>query len=289
MDIFESLENLNVSEECFDDIISIVEELLSEDVYSAIDKYAPEKDKERLRTKAENVEKKNYKAEVDKEEKKTGRKLSSTYTYAHGNGFPSDSPREKAKDRVNDRKFYNKNNKNDFNKHTSCSISDQQCYGSPSSAFAEPQEGDVLDNPRRKEMNTARGMIKHAKKLKKQGKGEESDKYLEKGSHKKMEQLKNELDDIKQSQKEYQDYTDKRNSSTSFNPDTQDAPDIDNAADDSYYGSELSSREHDLKKGLEKAEKDWKGASKRQEGRQFAKAKMKEHINRLRERIGKEK
>lgn len=32
MGIFESLENLNVSEECFDDILSIVEELLSEDL-----------------------------------------------------------------------------------------------------------------------------------------------------------------------------------------------------------------------------------------------------------------
>ena len=31
MDIFEQLENLNVSEECFDDILDIVEELLNED------------------------------------------------------------------------------------------------------------------------------------------------------------------------------------------------------------------------------------------------------------------
>ena len=30
MDIFESLENLNVSEECFEDIVRLVEELLSE-------------------------------------------------------------------------------------------------------------------------------------------------------------------------------------------------------------------------------------------------------------------
>ena len=39
MDIFESLENLNVSEECFDDIMGIVEEILGEDIHSAIDKY----------------------------------------------------------------------------------------------------------------------------------------------------------------------------------------------------------------------------------------------------------
>ena len=30
MDIFESLENLNVSEECFEDIVSIVEDILSQ-------------------------------------------------------------------------------------------------------------------------------------------------------------------------------------------------------------------------------------------------------------------
>ena len=36
MSIFESLENLNVSEECFDDIMGIVEELLSEDIYDAV-------------------------------------------------------------------------------------------------------------------------------------------------------------------------------------------------------------------------------------------------------------
>ena len=42
MDIFESLENLNVSEECFDDIMDIVEELLSEGTHLAgvVDRYA---------------------------------------------------------------------------------------------------------------------------------------------------------------------------------------------------------------------------------------------------------
>ena len=38
MGIFESLENLNVSEECFDEIMDIVEELLSEDIYDYIQK-----------------------------------------------------------------------------------------------------------------------------------------------------------------------------------------------------------------------------------------------------------
>lgn len=38
MDILENLENLPVSEECFDDIIDIIEELLSEDIKTAISK-----------------------------------------------------------------------------------------------------------------------------------------------------------------------------------------------------------------------------------------------------------
>ena len=36
--IFESLENLNVSEECFEDIVGLVEEYLSEDIYDYIQK-----------------------------------------------------------------------------------------------------------------------------------------------------------------------------------------------------------------------------------------------------------
>lgn len=36
MDIFESLENLNVSEECFNDIVGIVEEIISENIRDAI-------------------------------------------------------------------------------------------------------------------------------------------------------------------------------------------------------------------------------------------------------------
>lgn len=38
MNIYESLENLNVSEECFEDIMGIVEELLSESLYSQAEK-----------------------------------------------------------------------------------------------------------------------------------------------------------------------------------------------------------------------------------------------------------
>ena len=63
MDIFESLENLNVSEECFEEIMDMVEELLSEDIYHTIDKHAPEKDKQRLMNKAyDNQQKELYSA-----------------------------------------------------------------------------------------------------------------------------------------------------------------------------------------------------------------------------------
>ena len=41
MNIFENLENLNVSEECFDDIIGIVEEILSEALPDAVEKRYP--------------------------------------------------------------------------------------------------------------------------------------------------------------------------------------------------------------------------------------------------------
>ena len=47
MDIFESLENLPVSEECFDEIMGLVEEILSEDIETTIkDKYGEPKYKE---------------------------------------------------------------------------------------------------------------------------------------------------------------------------------------------------------------------------------------------------
>ena len=57
MNIFESLENLNVSEECFDDIMGIVEELLSEDIKSEVyKKVAPEKRYELLQKVDKNKE-----------------------------------------------------------------------------------------------------------------------------------------------------------------------------------------------------------------------------------------
>lgn len=52
MDIFESLENLNVSEECFDEIMGLVEELINEDILSAIHKYKTKQDKDKLMKRA---------------------------------------------------------------------------------------------------------------------------------------------------------------------------------------------------------------------------------------------
>jgi hypothetical protein len=61
MNIFESLENLQVSEECFDEIIEIVEEILSEDIIRAIDKkYDPKIEKAKgNKKKSEILSKKN--------------------------------------------------------------------------------------------------------------------------------------------------------------------------------------------------------------------------------------
>ena len=56
MNIFESLENLPVSEECFDDIMGIVEELLNEDLHHYIQKKYNEK--------IENARKKEYAPKV---------------------------------------------------------------------------------------------------------------------------------------------------------------------------------------------------------------------------------
>ena len=49
MDIFESLENLNVSEECFNDIVGLVEELLSEDIVDSVLKHTEGDDSKRAK------------------------------------------------------------------------------------------------------------------------------------------------------------------------------------------------------------------------------------------------
>ena len=58
MNILENLENLNVSEECFDDILNLVTKLLNEDVHSAIDTYAKtdKKGRDALHKKAANIQ-----------------------------------------------------------------------------------------------------------------------------------------------------------------------------------------------------------------------------------------
>ena len=72
MDIFESLENLNVSEECFEDIINIVECYLSEDTVSYIEKnYSPYDPKgQRLMSKAEDAKSRGQYASYKKELKR---------------------------------------------------------------------------------------------------------------------------------------------------------------------------------------------------------------------------
>ena len=46
MDIFESLENLQISEECFNDIMDIVEKVLAKDLVQAAETSYPQRDKE---------------------------------------------------------------------------------------------------------------------------------------------------------------------------------------------------------------------------------------------------
>ncbi len=172
MDIFESLENLAVSEECFDDIMGLVEELIREDVHSAINKYAPEKDRERLHDKANRILQDELDFDTYREEDKSGRRTSGILGYTqspdgkpHGS-YDSRSPREAAEDRVIDRRFYNKGMKNDYNKHTSSSIANQREDDLMSGGSGEID----LGHPDRKEMNIRRGMVKHAKKLEKEAK-----------------------------------------------------------------------------------------------------------------------
>ena len=68
MDIFESLENLNVSEECFDEIMGLVEEILSESTWDQIEKvhgtYGPSNYK--LYQNARNNEQKELKSRLER-------------------------------------------------------------------------------------------------------------------------------------------------------------------------------------------------------------------------------
>ena len=81
MDIFESLENLNVSEECFDEIMGIVEELINEDIYHAIQKYKTTQDKGTLMNKAYDNKEKELYTTAKREQKPEEVKV---YKYADG-------------------------------------------------------------------------------------------------------------------------------------------------------------------------------------------------------------
>ena len=69
MNIFESLENLSVSEECFNDIMSIVEEILDESIYHAIQKHSTKQDKNTLMNKAYDNQENELNAAAKREEK----------------------------------------------------------------------------------------------------------------------------------------------------------------------------------------------------------------------------
>ena len=65
--VFESLENLNVSEECFDEIMGIVKEVINETIYDAIDKKYGTGENKALRKKAIANAKKEFSAAFDRD------------------------------------------------------------------------------------------------------------------------------------------------------------------------------------------------------------------------------
>lgn len=69
MNIFESLENLNVSEECFRGIIELVEELLSEEIVDSIEKLKDPEKQCRLYDKIHGIQRKEMKQAAKREGK----------------------------------------------------------------------------------------------------------------------------------------------------------------------------------------------------------------------------
>lgn len=70
MNIFENLENLQVSEECFDEIMGLVEELLSEDIVSTANRVASKDENNDLVQRARKAKEKGQEATAEKELKR---------------------------------------------------------------------------------------------------------------------------------------------------------------------------------------------------------------------------
>ena len=256
MDIFESLENLPVSESCFEDIISIVEEYINEIYNQVVKRHGkPEYDESTgkplnkaatLLNKFGQIQKKDEENEIEKEKGRKGGKTSSTFNYTYGENPPF-TPEA---GRVYDRRMLTKQDKNDSNYHTSASLNDQG-----ERAFVNGKEFNK-DTPEREQLNTGRGMVKHAKNLEKRG--ENSEKivdYYTKGYTKKIAPLQNKLEQSKQEQKESQKYREERNKNTKWDPEYDDAPDIENAADDSYEDGLYSQEQGILQDAIRHAKK----------------------------------
>ena len=110
MNIFESLENLNVSEECFNEIMGIVEEILNEDIIRAIDKkYDPKLEKASKRGKkafAKMIEKKwNL---IDKAKENKEKEFNQAVSKIHKEEAPKASEKD-VKDFVEQKRNSNKN------------------------------------------------------------------------------------------------------------------------------------------------------------------------------------
>ena len=100
MDIFESLENLNVSEECFEDIVGLVEELLSESIYHAIQNNPTKQSKEDLMNKAYDIQQAEINAAAKREEKPEDVTILKT-----ADGKEIDDGIAKSRNRIYDRRF----------------------------------------------------------------------------------------------------------------------------------------------------------------------------------------
>lgn len=109
MNIFESLENLNVSEECFGDIVGIVEELLSEELTDYIKKVHGNSEKgKKLWDKAVSNIGNEVSSSIDREVNKINPKAFNQYS----DKSPSTVKREfkdKIRDKQNDRRYADKN------------------------------------------------------------------------------------------------------------------------------------------------------------------------------------
>ena len=227
MNIFESLENLQISEECFNDIMDIVEEILSE--YDTLDsashikrihgepQYKEYRDRNGFKIPA------NKSAELFAKSQKAQGNYPEYQGSGHGQGIT-------------------KSNR---------------------SLYDEEGGRKDLDNPTNKRLDIGRGQVKHAEKLAKSAKTTQdrikATEQLRKGLIRKAGALEGKAQEI---EKEHNEIVAARKKRPMGDPDHYDAPDIDNAADDSYEDSLYKDAANIRKNAAKKANADVKKAQR---------------------------